>query len=133
MCHCATLPMGSSQGIVYSWEESYCYQHKLFLPKFKLKCFGCQPSGQKQRRTVTINIYKYCSFARSASSSSVALIPACIRFSCCSRLRLLQLLLPDFVCFSCSSPIASTSATASRLRLLQLLLPDCVRFCCSPY
>ena len=40
--------------------------------------------------------------------------PRCIFFSCCSAMHLLQLLLPDCICFN-------------------LLLPDCVRFsCCSP-
>ena len=64
-----------------------------------------------------------------------------IRFNCCSlilsasaaacRLRPLQLLLPDCVCFNCS-PIASAS-TAPRLYPIRLLLPDCVCFsCCSP-
>ena len=59
------------------------------------------------------------------------------------RLRLLQLLLPDYIdplqlllpdCirFSCCSLLASASAVALRLRPLQLLLPDCVRFNCSP-
>ena len=58
-----------------------------------------------------------------------------------ARLRPLQLLLPDCVRFSCSSPIASASTAAPdcvrfsccpRLCPLQLLLPNCVRFnCCS--
>ena len=83
-------------------------------------------------------------------------LPTCVirhrtalRQSCCSptasasaaapRLRLLQLLLPDCVCFSCCWPIASThfnwcsqfvsaSSAARHLCLLQLLLPDCVHF-----
>ena len=62
--------------------------------------------------------------------------------TCPARLLPLQLLLPDCVCFSCCSRIASIrfnccSPVASRLQLrlcpLQLLFPDCVRFsCCSP-
>ena len=50
------------------------------------------------------------------------------------RLRLLQLLLTDYIHFSCCSPTcasASGSAAAPSLRPLQLL-PDCVCFsCCS--
>ena len=53
------------------------------------------------------------------SVSTAAELPACIRFSCCSRLRPFQLL-PDCVLFGCSSLIASTST----------LLPDGVRFVC---
>ena len=50
------------------------------------------------------------------------LLAACVRFSCCSRLRPFQLL-PDCVRFGCCSPTASAST----------LLPDGVRFvCCSP-
>ena len=49
-----------------------------------------------------------------------------------AALRLRPLLLPDCVCFSFCSTIASASAAAApRLRPLQLLLPDCVRFCFS--
>ena len=93
---------------------------------------------------------------------SSVLLPNC-RIDCCfpfasasaagPRLRPLQLLLPDCICFTCwrqlqlllpagpirdcvplnCSPIASTSAAAPRLCSLQLLLPDCIRFnCCSP-
>ena len=86
------------------------------------------------------------------SSLSELLLPDCVRFSCCSpiasirfdccspfasasaaarHLCLLQLLLPDCVCFNCS-PFASASAAARHLCLLQLLLPDCVCFNCSP-
>ena len=75
---------------------------------------------------------------RSASTAAPHLYPlqlllaACVRFSCCSRLRLFQLL-PICVRFGCSSPIASASAAAPRLCPLQLLLPDCVHSgCCSP-
>ena len=74
-----------------------------------------------------------------ASASAVAprlhplqlLLPDFVLFSCSSRLHLLQLLLPHCIRFSCCSPIASASAAAPRLRPLQLLLPDCVRFSCS--
>ena len=56
------------------------------------------------------------------------LLPDCVRFmrsAAARRLRLLQLLLPDFNC----SPIS----TAPRLCPFRLLFPDRVRFgCCSP-
>ena len=85
---------------------------------------------------------------RSASTAAPCLgllqllLPECICFSCWSpfrsasaaapQVRPLQLLLPDWVCFSCCSPIESASAAAPRLSLLQLLLPGCVCFsCCS--
>ena len=85
------------------------------------------------------------------SVSTAAELPACIHFSCCYLLRLLQLLpdcvhfgccspvasaltlLPDGVRFICCSPTASASTAAPRWHPLRLLLPDGVRFhCCSP-
>ena len=74
-------------------------------------------------------------------SNPLQLLAACVRFSCsfpiastsapAPRLRPLQLLLPDFASIHFNcSLLASASAAASRLRLLQLLLPDCVRFSC---
>ena len=59
------------------------------------------------------------------------LLPVCVRFSCCSRLRLLQLL-PDCVRFGCCSLIASASTTAPRLRPFQLLFPDCMHLLVAP-
>ena len=41
----------------------------------------------------------------------------CVCFGCCSRLRPLQLLLPNCVHFNCCSPIASTSTAAPRLHI----------------
>ena len=86
------------------------------------------------------------------------LLPNCIQFSCCSliasasaaatQFHLLQLLLPDCICFSLIASAsaaapqfhllqllisASDSAAAPRLHLLQLLSPVCICFsCCSP-
>lgn len=69
------------------------------------------------------------------------LLPDCIYFSCCSlitstsaaasSLCSLQLLHPDCTHLNCWSPIASSSAATPGLDLLQLLLHDCVHFCCS--
>ena len=70
------------------------------------------------------------------------LLPYCVRFGCCSPIASASTLLPNsvrFVCcspicdcvrFNCCSPIAPASSAAPRLRPLQLLLPYCVRFGC---
>ena len=89
-------------------------------------------------------------------SSLCRAAPRCVRFSCCSPLASLQLLLagpiaayastaaprlpplpaaaPDCACFSCCLLAACVCfSCCSRLRPLRLLLPDCVRFnCCAP-
>ena len=45
----------------------------------------------------------------------------------------LQLLFPNYVHFSCCSPVVFASAAAPQLHPLQLQLPDCIHFsCCSP-
>ena len=50
--------------------------------------------------------------------------PDCVRFSCCSPIDLLQLLLPVCVLLLASFSTAQLAA-APRLRPLRLLLPDC--------
>ena len=53
---------------------------------------------------------------------SELLLPDFVRFSCCSPIA--------SICFNCCSLFASASAAARHLCLLQLLLPNCVRFNC---
>ena len=90
-----------------------------------------------------VYIHSASSFACSATSPSFAYVsnPAPDNFLCrdaAPRLRPLQLLLPNCVCFN-YSPIVSASAAAPRLcplqlllPIVQLLLPDCMHRLAAP-
>ena len=96
------------------------------------------PPPQPTSLSTIVITSSFTRFARSATSPSFTYVSNLVLDSSLCRaaapqLRPLQLLLPDCICFSCCSPIASASTAAPRLRPLQLLLSICVRFgCCSP-